>query len=184
MSAVKLATGKKLSAISFRYRAVDSRWISPLKTLYLYLHRSLAPFLNPKTNNLNHGICVSQECICVEIFLRNPLNVSLTLSDIALQWVLESERGRETVLAEIISTYKLPACGQRLLQLHLQPLAEEGMLYVTGLLYSVEPSSAKLQTVPEAGNIEATDSNASQVGRVISEIYSDIVYMLDRIFLA
>ena len=123
--------------------------------------RSLAPFLNPKTNNLNRGLCVSQECICVEIFLRNPLNVSLILSDIALQWVLESEKGGQTVLSEIISTYKLPACGQRLLQLQLQPLVEEGILYVTGLLYSVEPSSSKQQTV--SGSIDVINPDVDQV---------------------
>ena len=123
------------------------------KSLFFQRHRSLAPFLNPKTNNLQRGFCVSQECICVEIFLRNPLNVSLILYDIALQWVLEnSTTPGKTVLSEIISTYKLPACGQRLLQLQLQPLAEDGIVYVTGLLYSVAPSG-KTSYVSEADEI-------------------------------
>ena len=106
---------------------------------------------------------MSQECICVEIFLRNPLNVSLVLSDIALQWVFESEKGGQTVLSEIISIYKLPACGQRLLQLQLQPLTEEGILYVTGLLYSVEPSLARQPVIPES--TEVMNSSVDQVVR-------------------
>ena len=133
--------------------------------LNIYL-RSLAPFLNPKTNNLNRGICVSRECICVEILLRNPLNVSLILSDIALQWVLESDSNEHTVLSEIISTYKLPACGQRLLQLQLQPLVGHGVLHVTGLLYSVEHSDGKLSPLPDKDEL-----TQMQFEQVLSKLF-------------
>lgn len=101
--------------------------------------------------------------------------MSLILSDIALQWVLESDSSEQTVLSEIISTYKLPACGQRLLQLQLQPLVREGVLHVTGLLYSVEHSGGKLSS-PEKAELTHT-----QFEQVCDSIFSPGISLPDCI---
>ncbi|XP_066533154.1 trafficking protein particle complex subunit 8 isoform X2 [Hoplias malabaricus] len=118
--------------------------------------------LSVQTDNLRYPLAVMEEPIFVEVVLRNPLRVLLTLSDLSLLWKFtpkdfsgpqgvtlgetvtnekEASAGKATTLNEIISTEVIPEFivgpeETKVARLKLLP-HKTGELHVLGIVYNL-----------------------------------------------
>lgn len=105
--------------------------------------------LHSQTDNLRRPLAVLQEPIVVEVVLRNPLKVALSLSELTLLWRFTAE-GDDTVLSnedaptalrdlmtnEVIPDFSLGPEETKVARMKLVPL-QTGQLSVVGLGYSL-----------------------------------------------
>lgn len=60
--------------------------------------------LNSQTDNLRHPLAVMEEPIIVEVMFRNPLKVSLALSNLSLLWKFTADDVKEKTAEELVIT--------------------------------------------------------------------------------
>ncbi|XP_020783321.2 trafficking protein particle complex subunit 8 isoform X2 [Boleophthalmus pectinirostris] len=121
-------------------------------------HRGIAPVafqptqycLHSQTDNLRRPLAVLQEPIIVEVLLRNPLKVALSLSELTLLWRFTADGAstelsnedtsavltEEVMTNEVIADFPLAPEETKVARLKLVP-RRTGQLSVTGLGYSL-----------------------------------------------
>ncbi|CAL9696434.1 unnamed protein product [Knipowitschia caucasica] len=105
--------------------------------------------LHSQTDNLRHPLAVLQEPMIVEVVLKNPLKVALSLSELTLLWRFTdadsteisnedapAALAKEVITNEVIADFPLGPEETKVARLKLVP-HRTGQLSVTGLAYSL-----------------------------------------------
>uniref|UniRef100_A0A671Y287 Trafficking protein particle complex subunit 8 n=1 Tax=Sparus aurata TaxID=8175 RepID=A0A671Y287_SPAAU len=113
--------------------------------------------LNSQTDNQRHPLAVVEEPIIVEVTFRNPLKVSLALSNLSLLWRFTADDAppsKEKMTNELaITNEEILALGARL---RLLP-HRTGQLNVVGVVYNLAASSSGEMAANTEGNAHTFD---------------------------
>ncbi|XP_014330677.1 trafficking protein particle complex subunit 8 [Xiphophorus maculatus] len=173
----RLAEGEKQAAT---HVSLDQEYDQDLSVLWCQLEEQLAASanrgilpsnfqptqccLNSQTNNLHHPLAVIAEPIIVEVTFRNPLKVSLLLSNLSLLWKFStgtplggkestseqiaeemitnednSAGEKEEIVTEIIKEFYLGSEETKTARLKLLP-HRTGQLNIVGVIYNLTSS--------------------------------------------
>uniref|UniRef100_A0A3P9Q799 Trafficking protein particle complex subunit 8 n=1 Tax=Poecilia reticulata TaxID=8081 RepID=A0A3P9Q799_POERE len=151
----RLAKGDKQAAT---HVSLDQEYDQDLSVLWCQLEEQLAASanrgilpsnfqttqccLNSQTDNLHHPLAVIEEPIIVEVTFRNPLKVSLLLSNLSLLWRFSTGTplgGKESSeqIAEEMMTNEDTSAGEA--RLKLLP-HRTGQLNIVGVIYNLTSS--------------------------------------------
>ncbi|KAM6921828.1 trafficking protein particle complex subunit 8 [Xenentodon cancila] len=179
----RLAEGEKQAAthvsLDQEYdQDLSAMWCQLEEQLVASANRGVVPVnfqptqccLNSQTDNLRHPLAVVEEPIIVEVTFRNPLKVSLALSDLSLLWrftpdgassaakessgeklpgeTITNEEAAasendDVVTTEIIKEFYLGPEETKMARLKLLP-HRTGQLNIVGVIYSLASSSGEM----------------------------------------
>uniref|UniRef100_A0A4W6CYI7 Trafficking protein particle complex subunit 8 n=1 Tax=Lates calcarifer TaxID=8187 RepID=A0A4W6CYI7_LATCA len=184
----RLAEGEKQAAT---HVSLDQEYDQDLAAMWCHLeeqlvaaaNRGIVPAnfqptqccLNSQTDNLRHPLAVVEEPIIVEVTFRNPLKVSLALSNLSLLWKFTAddappskEKTAEKLAGEAITNEETLALGmtqkddivttETILDFHLGPEETKmarlrllphrtGQLNIVGVVYNLAEASSGEMTV-------------------------------------
>uniref|UniRef100_A0A3B4XN31 Trafficking protein particle complex subunit 8 n=1 Tax=Seriola lalandi dorsalis TaxID=1841481 RepID=A0A3B4XN31_SERLL len=164
----RLAEGEKQAAT---HVSLDQEYDQDLATMWCHLEEQLVAAanrgtvpvnfqptqscLNSQTDNLRHPLAVVEEPIIVEVTFRNPLKVSLALSNLSLLWRFtadaaspSTEKTTEELEGEAVTNEETLARGARL---RLLP-HRTGQLNIVGVVYNLAEASSG-ETAPSQQSV-------------------------------
>uniref|UniRef100_A0A3Q3KGX2 Trafficking protein particle complex 8 n=1 Tax=Monopterus albus TaxID=43700 RepID=A0A3Q3KGX2_MONAL len=161
----RLAEGEKQAAT---HVSLDQEYDQDLAAMWYHLeeqlvaasNRGIVPgnfqptqcCLNSQTDNLHHPLAVVEEPIIVEVTFRNPLKVSLALSNLSLLWNFSGDGASSTKekMTEELSQ-KAITNEETLARLKLLP-HRTGQLNIVGVVYNLSAASLAEMTPSTDGN--------------------------------
>ncbi|XP_041862305.1 trafficking protein particle complex subunit 8 [Melanotaenia boesemani] len=183
----RLAEGEKQAAT---HVSLDQEYDQDLSAMWCHLeeqlvasaNRGIVPInfqptqccLNSQTDNLRHPLAVVEEPIIVEVTFRNPLKVSLALSNLSLLWSFSADGPSKTekqtgetitneetraseltqkddiVTTEVIKEFHMGPEETKMVRLKLLP-HRTGQLNIVGIIYNLTSSSTGEPTLNTEG---------------------------------
>lgn len=189
----RLAEGEKQAAT---HVSLDQEYDQSLTDMWCHLeeqlvaaaNRGIVPgnfqptqcCLNSQTDNLRHPLAVVEEPIIVELTFRNPLKISMALSDLSLLWSFtasDSSPSTEESPAEVVTNEETLARGmtqkddivttETILDFHMSPEETKmarlrllphrtGQLNIVGVVYNLAEASPG-EIAPSTDGQQTTD---------------------------